>query len=140
MNIAQVAKQFGLTAATLRYYERVGLIPLVKRKDSGIRDYDEEDIKWIEFIKCMRNAGLSIEALIEYTTLFTEGDRTVEARKNILADERQRLIEKRKEIDETIKRLDTKIKDYDGKLRENEAKLKSRPKTESLHGSVEQRR
>ncbi|MER1278449.1 aldehyde stress transcriptional regulator AdhR [Bacillus sp. C15(2022)] len=142
MNIAQVAKQFGLTAATLRYYERVGLIPPVKRKDSGIRDYDEEDIKWIEFIKCMRNAGLSIEALIEYTTLFTEGDRTVEARKNILADERQRLIEKRKEIeiDETIKRLDTKIKDYDGKLRENEAKLKSRPKTESLHGSVEQRR
>lgn len=132
MNIAQVAKQFGLTAATLRYYERVGLIPPVKRKDSGIRDYDEEDIKWIEFIKCMRNAGLSIEALIEYTTLFTEGDRTVEAR--------QRLIEKRKEIDETIKRLDTKIKDYDGKLRENEAKLKSRPKTESLHGSVEQRR
>lgn len=81
MNIAQVAKQFGLTAATLRYYERVGLIPPVKRKDSGIRDYDEEDIKWIEFIKCMRNAGLSIEALIEYTTLFTEGDRTVEARK-----------------------------------------------------------
>ncbi|WEY87299.1 aldehyde stress transcriptional regulator AdhR [Bacillus subtilis] len=140
MNIAQVAKQFGLTAATLRYYERVGLIPPVKRKDSGIRDYDEEDIKWIEFIKRMRNAGLSIEALIEYTTLFTEGDRTVEARKNILADERQRLIEKRKEIDETIKRLDTKIKDYDGKLRENEAKLKSRPKTESLHGSVEQRR
>ncbi|PJM64106.1 MerR family transcriptional regulator [Bacillus subtilis] len=140
MNIAQVAKQFGLTAATLRYYERVGLILPVKRKDSGIRDYDEEDIKWIEFIKCMRNAGLSIEALIEYTTLFTEGDRTVEARKNILSDERQRLIEKRKEIDETIKRLDTKIKDYDGKLRENEAKLKSRPKTESLHGSVEQRR
>lgn len=139
MNIAQVAKQFGLTAATLRYSERVGLIPPVKRKDSGIRDYDEEDIKWIEFIKCMRNAGLSIEALIEYTTLFTEGDRTVEARKNILADER-RLIEKRKEIDETIKRLDTKIEDYDGKLCENEAKLKSRPKTESLHGSVEQRR
>ncbi|MCY7965066.1 aldehyde stress transcriptional regulator AdhR [Bacillus inaquosorum] len=132
MNIAQVAKQFGLTAATLRYYERVGLIPSVKRKESGIRDYDEEDIKWIEFIKCMRNAGLSIEALIEYTTLFTEGDRTVEARKNILADERQRLIEKRKEIDETIKRLDTKIEDYDGKLRENEARLKSRPKTESL--------
>ncbi|MDP4525214.1 MerR family transcriptional regulator [Bacillus halotolerans] len=132
MNITQVAKQFGLTAATLRYYERVGLIPPVKRKDSGIRDYDEEDIKWVEFIKCMRNAGLTIEALIEYTTLFTEGDRTVEARKNILADERQRLIEKRKEIDETIKRLNKKIEDYDGKLRENEDKLKSRPKTESV--------
>jgi DNA-binding transcriptional MerR regulator len=134
MNITQVAKQFGLTAATLRYYERVGLIPPVKRKESGIRDYGEEDIKWVEFIKCMRNAGLTIDALIEYTTLFTEGDRTVEARKNILADERQRLIEKRREIDETIKRLNKKIEDYDGKLRENEDKLKSRPKMESFHG------
>jgi DNA-binding transcriptional MerR regulator len=82
----------------------------------------------------MRNAGLTIDALIEYTTLFTEGDRTVEARKNILADERQRLIEKRREIDETIKRLNKKIEDYDGKLRENEDKLKSRPKMESFHG------
>src|SRR5690242_16637675 len=99
MNIAQVAKQFDLTTATLRYYERVGLIPPVNRKESGIRDYDEEDIKWIEFIKCMRNSGLTIESLIEYTTSFIEGDRTIAARKKILVDERQRLIEKRTEID-----------------------------------------
>lgn len=132
MNIAQVARQFDLTTATLRYYERVGLIPPVNRKKSGIRDYDEDDIKWIEFIKCMRNAGLTIEALIEYTTLFIEGNNTVEARKNILVDERQRLIEKRIEIDETVKRLDRKIEDYDGKLLKSEAELKSIPATDNI--------
>ncbi|WP_410769015.1 MerR family transcriptional regulator [Fontibacillus sp. BL9] len=129
MNISQVAKQFGLTAATLRYYEQVGLIPPVNRNESGIRNYDEDDIKWIEFIKCMRNAGLTIESLIEYTSLFIEGDRTIGARKNILMDERDKLIAKRKEIDETIQRLEMKIMGYDGKLLEKENELKSRHTT-----------
>ena len=126
MNITQVAKQFNLTAATLRYYESVGLIPPVNRNDRGNRNYDEDDIKWIEFIKCMRKAGLTIESLIEYTSLFMQGDRTMVARKKILVDEKDRLIEKRKEIDETIQRLDGKIKNYDGKLLNKEAELKSR--------------
>ncbi|WP_445505552.1 MerR family transcriptional regulator [Niallia sp. 03091] len=133
MNIAQVARQFNLTSATLRYYERVGLIPPVNRKESGIRDYDEDDMKWIEFVKCMRNAGLTIEALIEYTTLFIGGDSTLEARKNILVDERERLVEKRKEIDETIKKLDGKIEDYAGKLFAKETELKRMNKTENIH-------
>ncbi|WNS78580.1 MerR family transcriptional regulator [Domibacillus sp. DTU_2020_1001157_1_SI_ALB_TIR_016] len=124
MNIAQVAKQFDLTAATLRYYERIGLIPPVKRKENGIRNYGEEDIKWIEFAKCMRNAGLSIESLIEYTSLFTEGDKTLKARKNILVEERQRLAAKLLEIEETVKRLDKKIKYYDGLLLKKEEEMK----------------
>ncbi|WP_353853728.1 MerR family transcriptional regulator [Bacillus sp. Bos-x628] len=114
MKISQVAKQLDLSTATLRYYENVGLIRPIKRDKNGIRDYTEEDIQWIEFIKCMRNAGLSIDALIEYTSLFTEGDdRTLTARKMILVNERERLIEKRKEIEETIKRLDFKIEGYE---------------------------
>ncbi len=100
------------------------MIPPVNRKESGVRDYTEEDIKWIEFIKCMRSAGLTIEALIEYTSLFIEGDRTIEARKKILTDEREKLVEKRMEIDETIKRLDWKIEDYDGRLLASESSLK----------------
>lgn len=124
MNISQVAKQFNLTAATLRYYENVGLIPPIHRKESGIRDYDEHDMKWIEFIICMRNAGLTIESLIEYTHLFMEGENTVEERKNILIVEREKLIEKRNEIENTIKRLDGKIMNYDERLAEKELELK----------------
>lgn len=88
-----------------------------------MRDYDQDDINWIEFIKCMRDAGLTIEALIEYTTLFIEGNHTIEARKKILIDEREKQIQKRIQIDKTIQRLAGKIEDYDGKLLEREAEL-----------------
>ncbi|AEB22684.1 MULTISPECIES: MerR family transcriptional regulator [Bacillus] len=132
MKIAQAAKQVELSTATLRYYESIGLIPPVKRNGSGIRDYDENDVNWIQFIKCMRSAGLSIEALIEYTALFTEGaDHTIEPRKNILINERKRLKEKQREIGETINRLNKKIEDYEDIL-ENEAKLKGSLKAECI--------
>ncbi|MNC22460.1 HTH-type transcriptional regulator AdhR [compost metagenome] len=131
MNIKQVADLFGLTAATLRYYESVGLIPYVRRNDNGARDYTQDDIKWIEFIKCMRDAGLSIEALNEYTALFIKGDRTISARKNILLNERGKLIGKRNEYDELIKKLDRKINDYNGKLLEKELKLQRQSTAET---------
>lgn len=124
MNIAQAAKHLDLTAATLRYYERIGLIPPVNRKDNGIRDYEASDLQWIEFIKCMRDAGLSIESLIEYTALFMEGERTVEARKHILMEEQEKLVKKRDEIDATIKKLEGKIRDYDGRLLRKETELR----------------
>lgn len=133
MNITQVAKLFDLSAATLRYYESIRLFPPVNRKESGVRDYNEEDIKWIDFIKCMRNAGLTIEALIEYTSLFASGDHSLEARKQILVDEREKLIQKRKELDESISSLAVKIKDYDGKLHGREEKLKGTLVTEAKH-------
>ncbi|OKP65798.1 transcriptional regulator [Paenibacillus sp. P3E] len=133
MNITQVAKLFDLSAATLRYYESIGLFPPVNRKESGVRDYNEEDIKWIDFIKCMRDSGLTIEALIEYTSLFASGDHSLEARKQILVNEREKLIQKRKELDESISRLAVKIKDYDGKLLEREGKLKGTLVIEAKH-------
>ncbi|MGN7765483.1 MerR family transcriptional regulator [Paenibacillus sp. 22594] len=136
MNITQVAKLFDLSAATLRYYESIGLFPPVNRKESGVRDYNEEDIKWIDFIKCMRDSGLTIEALIEYTSLFASGDHSLEARKQILVDEREKLIQKRKELDESICRLAMKIKDYDGKLLGREEKLKGTLVTEAKHDYI----
>ena len=67
MTIAEVSRKYDISADTLRYYERIGLIPPVPRTKSGIRDYDQTSCSWIEFIKCMRAAGLQIEALIEGT-------------------------------------------------------------------------
>lgn len=94
MTIAEVSKKFGLTADTLRYYERIGLIPPVRRSSSGIRDYDEKDCNWVEFIKCMRGAGLPVEMLIEYVALFGQGHDTIAARKALLVEQRQQLAEK----------------------------------------------
>lgn len=82
MTIAEVGKKYDLTPDTLRYYERIGLLTNVPRNQNGIRNYDEAACKRIEFIKCMRNAGVGIEILIEYMTLFEQGKATVEARKN----------------------------------------------------------
>lgn len=64
--IAEISKKYDLSADTLRYYERIGLIPPVPRNKSGIRDYDETSCGWIELMKCLRKAGVQIEALIEY--------------------------------------------------------------------------
>ena len=112
MTIAEASKQFGITSDTLRYYERIGLLPPVTRSKSGIRDYSEEDLKWIEFIKCMRSAGIGIEALIEYVKLFFQGDSTIEARENILKEQRELLVEKINITQGTLARLDQKISWY----------------------------
>lgn len=84
MTISEVSKKYDLTSDTLRYYERIGLLTNVPRNQNGIRNYDEKACKRIEFIKCMRNAGVEIEILIEYMTLFEQGKTTVNARKNLL--------------------------------------------------------
>ena len=112
MTIKEVSKKYDISEDTLRYYERIGLPPEVPRKKSGIRDFDENSCKWIEFIKCMRSAGMRIEALIEYMNLFKEGPKTVTARKNLLLEQREILEEKRKDITKTIERLDYKISLY----------------------------
>lgn len=113
MTIANVCKKYDLTADTIRYYERIGLIPRIPRTENGIRDFDDESCRWIEFIKCMRNAGMEIEILLEYVNLFKMGKTTVEARKKLLEEQRERLEEKQKNINETIKRLDYKLELYD---------------------------
>ena len=113
MTIAEVSKQYNISADTLRYYERIGLIPPVNRNKNGIRDYTDEDCKWVDFIKCMRSAGLPIEVLIEYVTLFRQGNSTIEARKEILIEQRGILEEKINFMTATLERLNYKIDNYD---------------------------
>jgi DNA-binding transcriptional MerR regulator len=124
MTITEVSKKFDLSQDTLRYYERIGLIPRVNRNKSGIRDYTEEDCKWIEFIKCMRNAGLPIEALIEYVGLFQQGDATIEARKELLIEQRKQLIARMEDMQKTLEHLNYKIAVYEQVVVEKEKELK----------------
>lgn len=113
MTIAEVSAKFDLSQDTLRYYERVGLIPRVNRNKSGIRDYTEEDCRWVEFVKCMRNAGLPVEVLIEYLGLYQQGDATLEARKELLIEQRKLLSIRIEEMTNTLERLDYKIDRYE---------------------------
>jgi DNA-binding transcriptional MerR regulator len=113
MTIAEVSKRFDISQDTLRYYERIGLIPAVKRTSSGNRDYTEESCGWIELAKCMRSAGVPIEALIEYCALTQQGDSTITARKELLLEERKKIVEKIKEMQQTLERLNYKIDRYE---------------------------
>jgi DNA-binding transcriptional MerR regulator len=112
MTISEVSEKYNISADTLRYYERVGLIPPVPRKPNGIRDYDEDSCGWVGFIKCMRSAGVQIEALIEYVALYQEGDGTKEARRQILLDQRDAMQERLSEMQKSLERLDYKIAHY----------------------------
>ncbi|WP_169082860.1 MerR family transcriptional regulator [Paenibacillus sp. PL91] len=124
MRMAEVSAKFELSQDTLRYYERIGLIPPVNRNNSGIRDYTEDNLRWVEFIKCMRNAGMPIEALIDYVGLFQQGDETLEARKELLIDQRDQLIVRMEDMKKVQERLDYKIARYEQTVLEKEKKLR----------------
>ncbi|MPM12698.1 HTH-type transcriptional regulator AdhR [bioreactor metagenome] len=113
MTIAEVAEKFDLTQDTLRYYEKVGLIPKVKRTSGGTRSYTEYDCGWIDFIKCMRNAGVQVDALVAYVKLFGQGDSTADARKQMLVRERDRIEAQVAAMQCTLDRLNVKIERYE---------------------------
>ena len=123
MKIAEVSEQYGISLDTLRYYERIGLIPPVTRNESGIRDYNELDVRRVEFVKCMRSAGLPIEVLIEYIGLVQRGDQTIEARKDILVEQRQLLISRMEQMQKTLDILDHKIEVYEKAVLKNEKEM-----------------
>lgn len=121
MTITQVSRKYEISADTLRYYERIGLIPSVPRNKSGVRDYDEESCNWIQLMKCMRKAGVQIEALIEYVALFQQGDSTIEARKNLLLEQRDSLQGRIHDMQESLNLLSKKIELYENGLMTQEA-------------------
>src|SRR3712207_8588801 len=99
--IKEVSEKYKISPDTLRYYERVGMIPTVTRKSNGVRDYQKDDLGWVELAICMRSAGLPIEAMIEYVRLFQEGDHTMEARLHLLSEQREILLDQQRQIQET---------------------------------------
>lgn len=113
MTIKEVSEKYGISSDTLRYYERVGMIPPVERTEGGIRNYGEADIKWVEIVLCMRSAGLPIEAIIEYVRLSRLGDSTFKVCLELLSEQREALISQKEKIDEMLSRLNYKISKYE---------------------------
>ena len=118
MTIAEVSRKYDISPDTLRYYERIGLIPPVPRNKSGIRDYGEESCNWIELMKCMRAAGVQIEALVQYVALVRQGDETLEARRELLARQRDQLATRMADMQRSLDRLDEKLNYHDRLLAE----------------------
>ena len=106
MTIKEVSEQLEITQDTLRYYEKVGMIPPVTRTEGGIRDYQEDDIAWVKLATCMRSAGLPVKVMIDYLSLYKQGDSTIQQRCNLLKEQREKLLEQKKQIEETLEKFE----------------------------------
>lgn len=118
MNSKQVSEMFNLSIDTLRYYERIGVIPSVTRDKNGYRNYQTSDLNWIFLAKNLRSAGLSIESLIEFSTLagLSEIQNVADAQKQILADQMAEIDKKIQEMKDIRALLHYKIDTYDDHL------------------------
>ncbi len=117
MTIKQVCQRYGLTQDTLRYYEKIGVIPPVHRSASGIRDYDEHDLGWVENAVCLRSAGVPVESIAEYVKLYRAGDETFAARRDLLSHVLADLTEQRSQLDAAIQKLTYKVSRYEAAVR-----------------------
>lgn len=113
MTIKEVSEKYNISQDTLRYYERIGMIPEISRTAGGIRNYQESDLGWVELAICMRSAGLPIEALIEYVKLYQQGDATFAARLQLLQEQRESLEEQKAQLEKAINKLNYKISRYE---------------------------
>lgn len=123
MNIKKVSELTGVSADTIRYYERIGLIPPVTRNKSGIRDFTEREIGILEFVRCFRKAGVSVESLIEYIKLLEEGDGTEQARLNLLTEQLEEMDARIYELNQARDRLNFKIQNYQNIIQKREHEL-----------------
>ncbi|MGL4738614.1 MAG: MerR family transcriptional regulator [Cellulosilyticaceae bacterium] len=113
--IGKVAERVGLSAHTLRYYEKEGLLPHVKKNEQGIRSYEEDDIIWIELIKCLKETGMSIGEIQQIVTLSLAGEGTIPERKTILENHKVKLQEQMAALHRSIAKIDKKLDWYNGK-------------------------
>ncbi|AKN30047.1 transcriptional regulator [Clostridium carboxidivorans P7] len=115
MNIKEAARITGISIDNLRYYERIGLIPEVPRTASGIRNYDEMSLHWIEFAMHFKRAGMPLDSITEYIQLALKGEATKEARREILLETKENLEEKMSGIQESLDAINYKLDNYDKK-------------------------
>lgn len=116
-SVREVCERFDITPDTLRYYERIGVIPEIGRTSGGTRRYDEEAIGWVNNAVCMRKAGVSVEAIAEYVRLYRMGDETLQARLDLLSGEREKLLKQQEELKATVALLNYKISRYEEAVR-----------------------
>ncbi|QQP70101.1 MerR family transcriptional regulator [Carnobacterium sp. CS13] len=112
MNIKEVSEKYSISTDTLRYYERIGVIPPVTRDKNGYRDFSEKDLNWVYFAKVLRQAGVTIERLVDYTNLSKQGGKTLETRKAILADQLEDINKSIEEFEEARDYLKYKLDSF----------------------------
>lgn len=133
MTIREIAAKTNMSTDTLRYYERIGLLPPVPRNAAGIRNYDEYFVNFINFIKKLKASGMSLEHIIDYIRLAELGDATLQERKKLLAEAREMLLDKINSLQLVAELADYQLRNYENLLQpETYALLNRRPAPKAL--------
>lgn len=111
-SIGQVAKKTGLTTHTLRYYEKEGLLPFVKKSGSGLRVFSDNDIGWLEMIECLKGTGMPLKDIKQYIDWFREGDTTLPQRLAMFEQQKKNLEKQMALLKKYVAKIDYKIHLY----------------------------
>lgn len=114
--IKEVINKYNLNASTLRYYEKEGLLPKIRKNKSNQRIYNDSDLQWLDIIMCMRKTGMTIAYIKSYIKLCQEGDSTIEERYNIFLKQKNILLSQQEELQKNIETVEYKIQLYKEKL------------------------
>ena len=120
--IHEICEKTGLTAHTLRYYEKEKLLPNVGRSVGGFRQYSDEDLETLGMICCLKNTGMSLQDISRFMTLSREGDQTLRERYELLKRHGQTVLERMKEMQKYLDKVTWKVNFYSDKLKDYERK------------------
>ena len=115
--IKQVAERLDLTAYTLRYYEKEGLLPFIERNGNGNRIFNENDVEWVMLICCLRDTGMSVGEIKRYVDLCMEGNTTIETRRQIILQHKCAVEGKIKQLNDYLVKINKKLGCYDAFVR-----------------------
>ena len=109
MKIKEVSERYGISAHTLRYYEREGVLPPVRRDKGGRRDYSEQDLHWVEVAQCLRSVGLPIETAADYVRREQAGCMNAQEKIELLEEQHRAILAQREQLDALLALLEEKI-------------------------------
>ncbi|MDR1765610.1 MAG: MerR family transcriptional regulator [Lachnospiraceae bacterium] len=108
----EVSDLTGLSEHTIRYYDREGLLPLLTRTKSGIRRFSQDDLEWMKLICCLKNSGMPLEKIKTFMVLCLDGEKTAEARKELLESHRRYILEQIDHLNSCLGTINYKIDNY----------------------------
>ena len=111
--VGEMAQKLGVPASTLRYYDKEGLLPFVERSSGGIRMFRETDFEWLQVIRCMKKAGMSIKDIRQYIEMALQGDDTIELRLSMFRHQQEILKQQMTELQHTMEMVDYKCWYYE---------------------------
>jgi DNA-binding transcriptional MerR regulator len=113
-SVSQISQMSGLSASTLRFYEKEGIIPNITRNTSGRRQYSDEDLLLLELVICLKDTGMMIEEIKQYTHLIVQGNETIGQRRGILQAHKKNVEQQMMQMKKHLEQLNQKIAVYDG--------------------------